>query len=216
MYGTMDRRRLLLALAAAGAALQTAGCKILPIAKEGEGAASGAFDAKAYADGLWASQVLPHFASTAHPIGDVLEAIRADLDAAGERYGYRPATEGSPWTFVVTGQGTVVSKNTESRAGSLVVRLATPSADEIAIQIGPVVRGNAVRDSLPFVPFKDFTNQLEFADVGKAFTALAMAAVEADVAAVTAGDEVMFTGAISLNTKADMIVMTPVSLKAAG
>src|SRR5690606_15802269 len=107
----------------------------------------------------------------------------------------------SAWTFVVTGTGTVTAKNTKSRAGTLDVTLdgAAPPT-QVEVQIGPIIRGNAIRDSLPFVSFNDFTNQLEFADAGKALTALALKAIEAEAASITEGQKVTFVGAMSLNT----------------
>jgi len=207
------RRTALLGLAGTGALLLS-GCKIVPIAGDDD-AQGGGFDAEAYADGLWAERVLPHFAAAAKPLPDVVQAIAADLDAAGETLGYRAAAEGSPWSFIVTGTGRVTAKNTQSRAGTLVLAVDGVPA-EVTIQIGPVVRGNAVRDSLPFVSFKEFTNQLEFADVGKALTARALAATEADAAAATVGQAVTFTGAMSLNAKGDKLLVTPVSLAVAG
>lgn len=211
----LTRRGALKALAIGGGLLALSACKIVPIGdKIGETAA---FDATGYAEGLWASQALPHFASAAKPIVDVLPAIAADIGAAGATYGYRPATEGSAWTFVVSGRGTVTAKNTESRAGTLTVAVegAAPPL-EVAMQIGPVVRGNAVRDSLPFVSFKDFTNQLEFADVGKAFTALSVTATTEAAQAAAVGDVVTFIGVMSLNTSSDKILVTPVSLEIGG
>lgn len=211
------RRRVLLAgLAISAMAPSLAACKVLSIEEDGA-ATAGAFNATAYAEGLWAEKVLPYFTSNAHPLPEVLAAVAADLDAAGGSFGYRPATEGSPWTFIVTGTGTVTGKNTKSRAGTLTVSVdgANPPA-EIAVQIGPVVRGNAVRDALPFVSFKGFTNQLEYADVGKALTALALAAVTGDSEAISEGQKVTFLGAMNLNTKTDKIVVTAVSLKVQG
>ncbi|WP_246694530.1 DUF2291 family protein, partial [Mesorhizobium sp. M2E.F.Ca.ET.209.01.1.1] len=41
------------------------------------------------------------------------------------------------------------------------------------VQIGPAMRGTALRDSLDFVQFNDFTNQIDFAQFGKAFNAYA-------------------------------------------
>ena len=35
------------------------------------------------------------------------------------------------------------------------------------LQIGPVFRGTALRDALPFVRFDDFTNQMEYASVSR-------------------------------------------------
>src|SRR5688500_15167622 len=174
-------RRLVLAMVAVGGASFLAGCKIIAM---GGDTNARAFDPEEYAADIWESQALPHFAAAAKPLGEVLSAVRADLSDAGSKFGYRPATEGSPWTFVVTGTGVVGAKNTKSRAGTLTVTLdgAEPPV-ELSIQIGPVVRGNAVRDALPFVSFKDFTNQLEFADIGKALTALAVKAISGDATA---------------------------------
>ena len=36
------------------------------------------------------------------------------------------------------------------------------------MQIGPAMRGTAIRDALDFVSFGDFTNQIDFARFGKA------------------------------------------------
>jgi predicted lipoprotein len=206
-------RRFVLATMAVGTALLLTGCKIVAIG--GDADAKG-FSAEEYAADIWQSQALPHFAAAAKPLGQVLSAVRADLANAGATLGYRPATEGSPWTFIVTGTGVVSAKNTQSRAATLTVALdgAVPPA-EFSIQIGPVIRGNAIRDALPFVSFKDFTNQLEFADVGKALTALALEAISDDASAIEPGGRITFTGAMSLNGTGDRVVVTPVSLKPA-
>ena len=152
-------------------ALPLAGCKIVPIAQEQTAEAAG-FNATTYAQDLWSTKALPHFSANAKPGAEVIAAILADFAGAGDKFGYRPG-EGSPWSFIVSGTGTVTAKNTESRAGTLVLALdgaATPL--EVTLQIGPVIRGNAVRDALPFVSFKDFTNQLEYADAGKALSCI--------------------------------------------
>jgi predicted lipoprotein len=206
-------RRFVLGTIAVGAASLLAGCKIVAI---GGDADSAGFSAERYAADIWESQALPHFTAAARPLDEVLSAVRADLAKAGANLGYRPATEGSPWTFVVTGTGAVSAKNTKSRAGTLTVTLdRTDPPAEFDIQIGPVIRGSAIRDALPFVSFKDFTNQLEFADVGKALTSLALKAISDDTAAIEPGDRISFTGAMSLNSAGDRVVVTPVSLKPA-
>lgn len=206
-----NRRLACLALAFA-AVLPLTGCKIVSIADEAETAAAG-FDAQAYASELWTSRALPHFAETAKPVGEVLPAIAADLGAAGTSFGYR-AGEGSPWSFIVSGTGTVVARNTESRAGTLEVTV-DGVAEPVVLQIGPVIRGNAVRDGLPFVTFQDFTNQIEYADAGKALTALALDGFAGNVEAIAVGDTVNFTGAISMAGAGDKLLVTPVTLEKA-
>jgi predicted lipoprotein len=210
------RRSVLLALASSGA-LALAGCKIVALDEEGQAKAVAGFDAEGFAEGIWTEKVLPHLSSTAKPLPEVIAAVQGDLNAAGEQFGYRAAAEGAPWTFIVSGAGAVTAKNTQSRAGTLTVALdGTSPPIEVAIQIGPVVRGNSIRDSLPFVSFKDFTNQLEFADVGKAFNAMALAAISETAQSIAEGQKVAFIGTMSLNTKSDKILVTPVSLEAAG
>lgn len=197
----------------AGLALQ--GCKIVPIADETEAAAAKAAGAVDRATQVWTEQAAPYFVAQAKPLGEVLAAVSANLADAGKTYGYRQAAEGSPWTFVVSGAGTVTEKNTKSRAGTLTIALdgAGPVKD-VTLQIGPVVRGNSVRDSLPFVSFKDFDNQLDYADMGKALNALALAAIEAPAAAAEPGAKLGFIGVISLASPSDKLLVTPVKLEA--
>lgn len=204
------RRRWLAPMALALFLPALAGCKIVQIADQ-EAAAPAGFNAAAYAEGLWGEQALPHFAQNARPVTEVLPAIVADLPAAGAQFGYRPG-EGSPWSFVVTGTGVVAAKNTESRAGTLEVTVEG-LPEPVVLQIGPVIRGNAVRDALPFVSFQDFTNQLEFADAGKALTATALAGVAPVSESLAVGDTVNFTGAISMANASDRLQITPVVLE---
>jgi predicted lipoprotein len=190
------------------------GCKIVPLSEVGANAAA-AFDAEVYAAGLWTEQALPHFTSGAHPAEVVIPHILADLSAAGTDYGNR-AGEGSPWSFIVSGTGQVIGKNTDSRAGTIIIALQdAPEATEAVLQIGPVIRGNAIRDALPFVSFQNFTNQLEYAEVGKALTALAVAGFSGNVDALAIGDTVSFTGAISMAGASDKLLITPVRLQRA-
>ena len=206
-------RRTLLSATLIGMTVALAGCKVVSIAEQKKEADSGAFDAKAWADQLWAPRVLPYFSANAKPMPDVLRAISADFDQAGKTLGYRPASEGSPWTFVVSGAGSVLEKNTESRAGTLSVALDGADPDQpVTLQIGPVIIGSAIRDSLPFVNFKDFTNQIEFADAGKALTALALLAISRDLPTIKVGSRIKFTGAFSLTGKSDTIKVTPAAL----
>lgn len=195
------------------AAVALSGCKIVPIADEEAAVAANAFNAESYAQGIWAEQALPHFAQSAHSVTEVIPAIVADLGAAGTSFGYR-AGEGSPWSFVVSGTGKVTAKNTESRAGTLDVAV-DGVADPLVLQIGPVIRGNAIRDALPFVAFKDFTNQMEYANAGKALTALAVAGFAGNVEPIAVGDTVSFTGAISMAGASDKLLVTPVTLEKA-
>ncbi len=203
----MSRRSAMLALALV---LPLAGCKIVPMADQASAPAAG-FDAASYVQGIWSDQALPYFTENARPITQVWPAIATDLAAAGTDFGYRSG-EGSPWSFIVSGSGTVAAKNTESRAGTLDVTVEG-LPDPVVVQIGPVVRGNAVRDALPFVSFQDFTNQIEYANAGKALTATAAEGVAQNIEAIAVGDVVEFIGAVSLAGSSDRLQVTPVTLE---
>lgn len=209
----MPLKRWSVAMMLAVAGLMLGGCKIVPIASE-QTAGQKQAGITERAAALWHDKAVAYYAANAHPAIEVLPAISADLAAAGTKFGRRTAAEGSPWTFVVAGSGTVKEKNTQSRAGTLVVTLdGAASPTDLVLQIGPVVRGNSIRDSLPFISFEDFENQLDFADMGKALNMAALKEIEAATAATTVGAKVSFTGVISLTGPSDKILLMPVALK---
>jgi predicted lipoprotein len=65
----------------------------------------------------------------------------------------------------------------------------------VAVLTGPVIRGTALRDALPFIQFSQFTNQLEYARVANALNDRAVKVGQA--AQVKAGDSVRYAGAAS-------------------
>ncbi len=78
--------------------------------------------------------------------------------------------KGSPWNFRVKGSGVILAANTESRASTIDIDLFPPDGTtDLVLQIGPVFKDSAIRDSLDFISFTDFTNQLEFARLSNAF-----------------------------------------------
>ena len=204
--------------------LPLSGCKIVPNDQRAKTEGSSAnqtaegFNAAGYVDSVWGSQLTTHFDSKASDLATVIAAVKTDLDKAGNDYGHRAASEGSPWSFAVKSSGKVVSVNTESRAGTLIVEIASDAGpQQITLQIGPVVKGTAIRDSLPFFSFANVTNQIEFAQVGRAFNERALKEIEKPLAELrTPGTAVEFKGAISLTSVPETFVVTPVSLKAAG
>ncbi len=206
--------------------LPLSGCKIVPNDQRtsaggsstkqsaAENTAAG-FDANSYVDSVWDAQLVPHFDTQANELATVIEAIKTDLDEAGKKFGQRPDAEGSPWSFAVKAQARIVAVNTESRAGTMLVEIATSSGpQQVTLQIGPVIKGSAIRDSLPFFSFGKVTNQLEFAQVGRAFNDRALKQIQAALPALKeAGTSVEFIGAISITGEPESFVVTPVSIK---
>jgi predicted lipoprotein len=211
------RRRAGLALALAVLPLLAA-CKVVPIAADraARERLAGAFDAGRYVDTVWDAQATPYWTKTAAPFPDLAAAIDRDLDAAGAREGRR-AGDGSPWTFVAKGKGVVTAVDTAARAGRVTVAVpaAGGQARDVQIQVGPVVSGSTLRDSLPFVTFNDFSNQIAYAEVGGAMSRKAVAHARPVAQGLKVGDPVAFVGAFALSKAGDPILLTPVRLERA-
>ncbi|CUH95305.1 putative secreted protein [Propionispora sp. 2/2-37] len=172
------------------------------------------FDANQFVESVWDSKVMPAVNQKAADIGQVLKEARNNMDEAGGKYGFRSAQEGSAWNFIVKGQGKVLKVSRESRAGTLDIDL--PPYDgktEFKIQIGPVIKGTAVRDSLDFIKYDDFKNQMVFAELSNAFhKRIADSLLNKTDFSTVEGKEVIFTGAFTF-TSFDAVVVTPLTLE---
>lgn len=144
---------------AAGAALALGALAILrpwtirPI----ESAPVAPFDVATWVSTAW-PRVIEEAARTALDI----EAARAAAVSGGA--GSSPSRR--PVFVRVTGIVTDVERR--SRVGVVRIRAGSGSAAPIVVQVGPVLRGTAIRDALSFVRFTDFANQTEFAAVSNA------------------------------------------------
>jgi predicted lipoprotein len=149
-------------------------CKILPTevpqAKGDAGSAAPAgFDPNGMVAGLWDGKVMPYLDAKAGPFTEVMALAERSPDEAGQKYGFRAKEGSSPWTVVVKLTGKIIAANTESRAATIDVDADGDGKADARVQIGPALRGTALRDSIDFVNFNTFTNQIDFAQFGKAF-----------------------------------------------
>jgi predicted lipoprotein len=134
-----------------------------------------AFDAATYAQSQW-----PKVAADA-------EQQASDVAA--------PADGPSRARFV-KGSGVVTSVDRASRVGLLRVQVSGLTVP-VALQVGPVIRGTAIRDASTFIQFSDFTNQSDYAAAANALNDYALRAVIAPLPLDTLKDRtVTFTGAI--------------------
>lgn len=172
------------------------------------------FDAERYVADIWDDPLLVTVRAEATELAELLSPLREDEEAAAERYGHEV---GSAYSFIVTGQGQVLSVATESRAGLMNVDLAPLDGEaDVALAIGPVVSGNALRDALPFISFNDFTNQIEFANVSKALNTRALESALGTLEPQTmVGKQIRFYGAFTL-TDLDEIIVIPVEIEVEG
>jgi predicted lipoprotein len=208
------RDALVLLLAAA-----LSGCKIVANneLKAERTTSNSEFDAAGYVDKIWSSKVLPDFKSRAVELDTLLQAVAKDPDDVGKMYGQR-AGEGNPWTYEIKGEGKVVAVDLASRHGIVTVEMQTASGPcKVDLQAGPVVFGTMLRDSLPFIKFGDFVNQIQYAQVSRALNDRAVKNVRDQFDVEKAlGKTVIFQAAAVLSGSADKITATPVQIEATG
>jgi predicted lipoprotein len=212
--GVVARRSALVLLLAAA----LGGCKIVANSelKAARTNSTGEFDAADYVDKIWSPKVLPDFKSRAIDLDTLLQAAARDPDSAGKTYGQR-AGEGNPWTYEIKGEGKVVAIELASRHGLVTVETRTASGPrKVDLQVGPVVFGTVLRDSLPFIQFGDFVNQIQYAQVSRALNDRAVRTVRDSFDMEHAlGKTVAFHAAAVLSGSDETITATPVQIAAA-
>jgi predicted lipoprotein len=174
--------------------------------------ARGGFDALGYVDGVWDSQVVPTVTEQAISLTELLPQIEANQNAAIEAHGRRSGTGNYSFLTSVTATGREL--NTESQAGLLLLDVPDYSGPaQIALAVGPVIRGDAVRDGVGFIQFNDFVNQMDFAAVSRALKERVTQDVLAplDLESLV-GKQLRIVGAFTLTNPAD-IVIAPVQIE---
>ncbi|MCP8894822.1 DUF2291 family protein [Shinella daejeonensis] len=150
-------------------ALALGGCKFVRTEDEQKRAAAGAFNPERLVAEIWDTKVVPYLEERAGPFEDVAALAAGDPDAAGAKYGHKEKQGNAPWTFAARIDGTIVAAETKSRAAYVDVDVDGDSKADVRVSIGPAIRGTAIRDSLDFVNFNEFKNQIEWAQYGKSF-----------------------------------------------
>ncbi len=203
------------------------GCRLYTVVKHDKGGAGAggtkfyfedeSFDADAFVTSIWDSRIIPQMDKKAVQIAEVLKELKTDGDGAGKKYGIRSSEVGSAWNFIVKGKGKVLKVNTESRNGTVDVDLEPYDGNkDIAIQIGPVFKGTSIRDSMDFIKFDDFKNQMVFASVSSSLNKYIRDKVVNTLQPDSmGGQEIEFVGAFTLEAP-DNIVVTPVEIVKAG
>jgi predicted lipoprotein len=196
------------------AAAAMPGCKIVktPTAEEkAAAAAKTAFNPADRVEAIWQSQALPAIEKRAGDLKDVTMAIAANPDDAGGKFGHRDTHSGnSPWTYLVKTKGKIVVADTQSRAATIDVDADGDGKADAKVQIGPALRGTALRDSLDFVNFNEFKNQIEWAQFGKAFNEKVNTTILQPLPRDgLIGKTVIVTGAFPLPSTGQLPLVTP-------
>ncbi|WP_019210897.1 DUF2291 family protein [Yersinia massiliensis] len=107
---------------------------------------------------IWVSKVMPFANSNALSWQQVKQQSQ-------------PATGKNSQSHFVRFSGKVMAVDTEGREGTIKIAV---EGDEQALQLGPIVKGNAIRDASTFIRFEDFKNQVQYAQLSKALSKRAL------------------------------------------
>lgn len=172
------------------------------------------FNPTTYANSIWASKVVPTVLKKAVDLRTVLTALRTNSDAAQKQYAQQ-SSDGM-YNFMVRGQGKVLAVNTSSRNGTLSIQLPGDSGKQtILLQVGPVMLGTALRDSIGFINYNQFTNQVQYQQVADALNAHAVKSVQGINFTSLQGKTITFYGAFTL-VDPQYITITPVQITPEG
>jgi predicted lipoprotein len=173
-----------------------------------------AVDTAAYLAEHLEPTILPEIDERKIDLSTLLEASKDGWDKAGELYGEKKGDIGAVFNFIVQDTALVKEVNTESRNGYIIVGVeGNPTDYTIRISIGPVLRGTSIRDSIKFVDFNHFVNQMDFAELANALNRYGNENVtkNVDVTALK-GKTIEFTGSFS-QPDGDEISIMPIFME---
>lgn len=100
----------------------------------------------------------------------------------------------------------------DTRARSASVDTDGDGQSDVTVQLGPVIRGTALRDVAPFYKFDDFRDQIEFAKFARALNdrIKGMLTVPDDD---PVGKVLRFVGVVPLKKASDALVVTPIEVE---
>lgn len=158
------------------------------------------------------SQLLPQIESTAIGPGELRAELAKGLDVAGQAHGNQGSGRGAAWNFAVRGEGVIVEANLDTSARTLAVDTDGDGAADMTVQLGPVVRGTALRDIAPFYNFDNFRDQIEFAKLARAINDKVKASYVVPEGNLVGG-KASFLGVVPLKAADEPMVLTPVSIE---
>lgn len=190
------------------------GCmKIVKIGEEGKLTGEVEFNAGDNVAEIWDSVALPELTEKAVDLSAFLAESNGDLKSLADQYGKYSMGSSGELNYTVKGAGTVKEVNTEKKAGYVEVTLDSYTGEAvIRLQIGPVFKGSAVRDSLDIIKFEDYKNQVDYAAVSQSIHDIIKTSIIEQMDLTTLeGKHIEFTGCFTAD-KDDLLLITPVTL----
>lgn len=192
-------------------AASLSGCKLV---KTDHGAGPGADPIAELIETTFDAKLVPALTEKAVNLATLRNAIKNDLDKAGQSQGVRVGGAGGGWNFAVKGSATVVDENRASKAATADIDLDGDGTADATLQLGPVVKGTALRDTTALYDFSTFRDQIEYAKLGRALNDKAVSKLpSADVP--LKGKKISFLGAVVIRSASEKPLVVPVSIEVA-
>ena len=217
----MKKRICALALVLITLCLALTGCvKVVPLNSGASGTNTGDtkgtdenFDAAAFISKNFGSKFVPELEKNAVDFTALMKESGGKLDTVGKKYGHR-ATADSSYNYVVKGTAKVDEIKTELRAGYVTLKFDGYTGSEpVQLQVGPVFKGTALRDSIPSIKFDDFRNQVTYAAIStELHKYVTQKVLPGSKPADWKGKAIEFEGAFA-DDGSGTIVITPFELK---
>ena len=208
-------KKSLISLALAAVLVLYAGFSATVVKEGQEATLTGevAFNPSDEANKFWTNNAKDYFQQNAVDLNTLVSESKGDFSSVAKKYGHYSMGDSGELSFIVKGKGTVNLVKNKLRAGYLSVQV--PDIDEsykVRLQIGPVFKGSAVRDSISLISYKDYKNQIEWAQVSVAFHKLITNSIlsKLDMESLL-NKEVEFIGCFTVGRKG-LLQITPVEL----
>jgi predicted lipoprotein len=169
------------------------------------------FDADKFVSGIWESEALPFLKENAQDYQTLMQGLEADFKATGEKFGYTRSSNAENFNFIIKTKGKVLNVNEESRVGYCSID-AEPydGKEDFKLLIGPVYKGDSLRNSLPFIKFDAFKSQNDYAKVSKALHEVIQNTVISGMdKGSIAGREIELTGTFTAEKIGEELLVTP-------
>ncbi len=163
-------------------------------------------------DETFDSQLLPLITTGPLDVAGLRAALASEgLEAAGSAHGNQGSGRGAAWNFPVHGNGVIVAAKLDTSARTVSVDVDDDGAGDVTVQLGPVIRGTALRDVAPFYNFDDFRDQIEFAKLARAINDRIKPLLEVPDGDLV-GMKMSFVGVTPLKSPQEAMIVTPVEM----
>lgn len=212
----MSKRNLLIAGAAAAVCIVYGAltATVVEEGKEAELTGEVIFDPTTAAQNFWQQHHESYFSQNAVDLATLVAEAGGDYTSVAGKYGHYSMGDSGELSFIVKGSGTIDTVKNKLRSGyiSFIPDGFDPGTVSYRIQIGPVFKNSAVRDTISLISYRDYKNQIEWAQVSVAFHDLISREILAPLNFDgTEGRKIEYIGCFTVG-RPGQVLITPVSL----